>query len=69
MAEEVKVKNLRGHSLQELHVMLVDFKKEAMNLRFQHKLASGDFDLNRFRFLKARVAQLMTVINEKKREN
>ena len=60
-AEDVRIK-----TVDELHDQLNDLSKEAFNLRFQ--AASGQLEnTSRVREVRRNLAQVKTILNEKKR--
>ena len=60
MAEAYKVADLRAKSSDELDALLLDLKREQLNLRFQ--VATGqDEGVGRVRLLRRAVARIKTV--------
>jgi large subunit ribosomal protein L29 len=60
----MKLEDLKNKSLDQLQSSLVEFKKEAFNLRFQK--ANGQLDnTSRVRIVRRSVARIMTLIKQK----
>ena len=62
----MKMKELEGLSKEELYNKLNDFNKQLMELQFKRR--SGVEKPHLFKQVKRGIAQLHTVLNEKKRE-
>ena len=61
----IEAKELRTKKPEELKELLLQYKKESFNLRFQKK--SGELDkTDRIRKVKRNIAIVNTVINEQK---
>jgi large subunit ribosomal protein L29 len=59
----MKITELRKNNLADLKTNLLNYKKEALNLRFQR--ASGELTkISRIREVRKTIAKIMTVINE-----
>ncbi|MEE2998713.1 MAG: 50S ribosomal protein L29 [Pseudomonadota bacterium] len=62
----VKAEDIRAKTVDELNDQLSDLSKEAFNLRFQ--AASGQLENTaRVRQVRRNLAQIKTILNEKKR--
>ncbi|MGE9267611.1 MAG: 50S ribosomal protein L29 [Verrucomicrobiales bacterium] len=62
---QIKAKELREQSLEELQARLRDLKQEALNLRLQQ--ATGQLENTaRRRLVRREIAQVMTVLNARK---
>jgi len=62
----VKAEDIRAKTVDELNDQLNDLSKEAFNLRFQ--AASGQLENTaRVRQVRRNLAQIKTILNEKKR--
>ena len=62
----VKAEEIRTKTIDELNEQLNDLSKEAFNLRFQ--AASGQLEnTSRVRQVRRNLAQIKTILNEKKR--
>jgi large subunit ribosomal protein L29 len=60
----MKQEDLKNKSLDQLQSSLVEFKKEAFNLRFQK--ANGQLDnTSRVRIVRRSVARIMTLMKQK----
>jgi large subunit ribosomal protein L29 len=60
----MKKNEIRQKSSDELKSILIDFKKEAFNLRFQ--AASGSISkTDRRRYVRKSVARIKTILNER----
>jgi len=60
----MKLEDLKNKSLDQLQSSLVEFKKEAFNLRFQK--ANGQLDnTSRVRIVRRTVARIMTLMKQK----
>ena len=60
----MKLEDLKNKSLDQLQSSLVEFKKEAFNLRFQK--ANGQLDnTSRVRIVRRTVARSMTLMKQK----
>ena len=60
----MKIKEIVDKSAEELREELVNFKKEAFNLRFQK--AGGQLENTaRVRFVRHSIAQILTVLNSR----
>jgi large subunit ribosomal protein L29 len=58
--------DIRAKSLQELCEICLNLKKELVHLSFQRKL--GQYcNVSRFKLIRKSIAQVLTVLNEKKR--
>lgn len=65
MADTFKVADLRGKTSDELEALLLDLKKEQLNLRFQ--AATGQSEgVGRVRLLRRAVARIKTVLHQSK---
>ncbi|MEE8657461.1 50S ribosomal protein L29 [Acetobacteraceae bacterium EV16G] len=65
MADTFKVADLRGKTSDELEALLLDLKKEQLNLRFQ--AATGQSEgAGRVRLLRRAVARIKTVLHQSK---
>ena len=61
----MKIKEIRDKSSEELNRMIVEFKKESFNLRFQ--IASGGAaSANRMRYVRKSVAKVKTILSARK---
>ncbi len=61
-----KSEDIRAKTIDELNEQLIDLSKEKFNLRFQ--AASGQLEnTSRVRQIRRTLAQIKTVLNEKKR--
>ena len=59
----MNIDELRGKSRDELNALLLDSKKELLNLRFQQ--ASGEMEnTSRFKVVRRTVARIRTVMNQ-----
>jgi large subunit ribosomal protein L29 len=64
---QVKIKEIRELSNEELHSRLRDLKQESMNLRLQQ--ATGQLENSaRLRLVRREVAKVMTVLSERKHQ-
>jgi large subunit ribosomal protein L29 len=61
------IADVRGKTPDQLNELLVGFKKESFNLRFQ-KVAGEATKPQRNRAIRRNVARVMTALNEKKLE-
>lgn len=62
---QIKAKEIREQSPDELYVRLRDLKEEALNLRLQQ--ATGQLENTaRRRLARREIAQVMTILNERK---
>ena len=60
----MKLEDLKNKSLDQLQSSLMEFKKEAFNLRFQK--ANGQLDnTSRVRIVRRSVARIMTLMKQK----
>lgn len=65
---QIKAKEIREQSLNELQVRLRDLKQEALNLRLQQ--ATGQLENTaRRRLARREIAKVMTILNERKNTN
>lgn len=63
----MKTEELRSKTTDQLNEQLVQLKKEQFNLRFQ--ASSGELEnVGRFREIRRTIARVMTVKNQKKKE-
>ncbi|MDD9331749.1 MAG: 50S ribosomal protein L29 [Wolbachia sp.] len=61
------ITEIRSKSLQELYGIIVNLRKEFVNLVFQKKI--GQFgNTSRFSLIRKNIARVLTVLNERKRE-
>ncbi len=61
----MKIKEIREKSSEELNRMIVEFKKESFNLRFQ--IASGGVTSGtRMKYVRKSVAKVKTVLSARK---
>ena len=64
---QVKIKEIRELSYEELQSRLRDLKQESMNLRLQQ--ATGQLENSaRLRLVRREVAKVMTVLSERKHQ-
>ena len=61
----MKMAELRTKSEDELQAILMDFRKEQFNLRFQRSTGSLE-DTSRFRKVRVMIARIKTLLNEVK---
>ncbi|WP_353277156.1 50S ribosomal protein L29 [Wolbachia endosymbiont (group A) of Agelastica alni] len=61
------IADIRSKSLQELHEILVNLRKEFVNLVFQKKLGQCD-NISRFSLIRKSIARILTALNERKGE-
>ena len=60
----MKIKEIRGKSVEELESELQKLKKESFNLRFQK--AGGQLENTaRVRFVRRSIARILTILNSK----
>ena len=62
----MKILELRSKSIEELKTLLLQYKKESFNLRFQ-KVSGNLNTVDQVRKLRKRVAQIKTLMVEKKK--
>lgn len=63
----MKISELRGKTPDQLAALLLDFKKEAFNLRFQK--VSGELEkTSRVREVRRAIARLKTLLNDAARK-
>jgi len=61
----MKIKEIRQKNSEELNVTLLNFRKEALNLRFQY--SSGAVQkTDRIRYVRRAIAQIKTILNARK---
>jgi large subunit ribosomal protein L29 len=60
----MKISEIRNKNNHELSDLLIDFKKEAFNLRFQ-KVSGQLVNTSRIRLVKKLIAKIKTIQNEK----
>ena len=61
----MKIKEIRVKSSEELNRMIVEFKRESFNLRFQ--VASGSATSgNRMKYVRKSVAKVKTILSARK---
>lgn len=65
MADMFKVADLRGKTSDELETLLLDLKKEQLNLRFQAATGLSE-GVGRVRLLRRAVARIKTVLHQSK---
>lgn len=61
------ITDIRSRSSQELHEILVNLRKEFVNLVFQKKLGQSN-NISRFGLIKKSIARILTALNERRRE-
>ncbi|MGL9717553.1 MAG: 50S ribosomal protein L29 [Wolbachia sp.] len=61
------IAEVRSKSSQELHEILVNFRKEFVNLVFQKKLGQCS-NISRFGLIRKNIARVSTVLNERRIE-
>ncbi|MGL9733212.1 MAG: 50S ribosomal protein L29 [Wolbachia sp.] len=59
--------DIRSKSSQELHEILVNLKKEFVNLVFQKKLRQCN-NISRFGLIRKNIARILTILNERRIE-
>ncbi|QOD38007.1 50S ribosomal protein L29 [Candidatus Wolbachia massiliensis] len=59
--------DIRSKSSQELHEILVNLRKEFVNLVFQKKLGQLS-NISRFNLIRKSIARILTVLNERRIE-
>lgn len=60
----MKIEDLKGKSADELKAMLVERKKELLNLRFRK--AAGELEnTSRFKQARKEIARIFTLVNQK----
>lgn len=63
------IKDLRLKSKEDLLKQLADFKKELSQLRVAQQTSSAAAKLNRIGLMRKNVARVLTVLNQKERDN
>jgi large subunit ribosomal protein L29 len=59
---------LRAKTDEQLQAMIIDFKKESMNLRFQ--LQQGSLaNTSRIKFVRKMIAKIKTIVNNERLKN
>lgn len=61
------IADIESRSSQELHEILVNLRKEFVNLAFQKKLGQCN-NFSRFSLIRKSIARSLTVLNRRKRE-
>ncbi|MEY2393243.1 50S ribosomal protein L29 [Wolbachia endosymbiont of Tettigetta isshikii] len=61
------IADIRSKSLQELHEILVNLRKEFVNLVFQKKLGQCS-NISRFSLIRKSIARVLTILNERRIE-
>ncbi|QIT35713.1 50S ribosomal protein L29 [Wolbachia endosymbiont of Brugia pahangi] len=61
------IADIRSKSSQELHEILVNLRKEFVNLIFQKKLGQCN-NISRFSLIRKSIARILTVLNERRIE-
>lgn len=61
------IADIRSKSSQELHEILVNLRKEFVNLVFQKKLGRCN-NISRFSLIRKSIARILTTLNKRKRE-
>jgi large subunit ribosomal protein L29 len=64
----MKIETLKQKKEDELKKLLIDFKKELFNLRFQ-KVSGELTKTHRIRYIRRSVAQIKTLLNQKEVSN
>jgi len=65
MAEQYKPADLRAKSADELQSLLLDLKREQLNLRFQHATGQSEGQ-GRVRLVRRAIARIKTVVHQSK---
>ncbi|MDG7052692.1 MAG: 50S ribosomal protein L29 [Wolbachia endosymbiont of Alcedoecus sp.] len=61
------IADIRSKSSQELHEILVNLRKEFVNLLFQKKLGQCS-NISRFGLIRKSIARVFTILNERRIE-
>ncbi|WP_088414059.1 50S ribosomal protein L29 [Wolbachia endosymbiont of Wuchereria bancrofti] len=61
------IADIRSKSSKELHEILVNLRKEFVNLIFQKKLGQRN-NISRFSLIRKSIARILTVLNERRIE-
>ncbi|MCA4773797.1 50S ribosomal protein L29 [Wolbachia endosymbiont of Mansonella perstans] len=59
------ITDIRSKSSQELHEILVNLRKEFVNLVFQKKLGQCS-NISRFGLIRKSIARILTILNERR---
>ncbi|NSX83488.1 50S ribosomal protein L29 [Wolbachia endosymbiont of Atemnus politus] len=63
----MNIADVRSKSSQELYEILVNFRKQFVNLVFQKKLGQCS-DISRFGLIRKSIARILTVLSERRIE-
>ncbi|WCR59921.1 MAG: 50S ribosomal protein L29 [Wolbachia endosymbiont of Ctenocephalides felis wCfeF] len=63
----MNIADIRSKPSQELHEILVNLRKEFVNLVFQKKLGQCS-NISRFGLIKKSIARILTILNERRIE-
>ncbi|WP_265023966.1 50S ribosomal protein L29 [Wolbachia endosymbiont (group A) of Epagoge grotiana] len=61
------IADIESRSSQELYEILVNLRKEFVNLVFQKKLGQCN-NISRFRLIRKSIARILTTLNKRRRE-
>ncbi|MBA8756009.1 50S ribosomal protein L29 [Wolbachia pipientis] len=61
------IADIESRSSQELHEILVNLRKEFVNLVFQKKLCQCN-NISRFSLIRKSIARILTTLNKRRRE-
>ncbi|WP_374698954.1 50S ribosomal protein L29 [Wolbachia endosymbiont (group B) of Limnophora tigrina] len=61
------IADIKSRSSQELHEILVNLRKEFVNLVFQKKLGQCN-NISRFSLIRKSIARILTTLNKRRRE-
>ncbi|WP_341824280.1 50S ribosomal protein L29 [Wolbachia endosymbiont (group A) of Udea olivalis] len=61
------IADIESRSSQELHEILVNLRKEFVNLVFQKKLRQCN-NISRFSLIRKSIARILTTLNKRRRE-
>ncbi|MDE5057868.1 50S ribosomal protein L29 [Wolbachia endosymbiont of Drosophila bocki] len=61
------IADIESRSSQELHEILVNLRKEFVNLVFQKKLGQCN-NISRFSLIRKSIARILTALNKRRRE-
>lgn len=61
------IAGIRSKSSQELHEILINFRKEFVDLVFQKKLGQCN-NISRFGLIRKSIARILTILNERRIE-
>ncbi|WP_265033798.1 MULTISPECIES: 50S ribosomal protein L29 [unclassified Wolbachia] len=61
------IADIESRSSQELHEILVNLRKEFVNLVFQKKLGQCN-NISRFSLIRKSIARILTILNKRRRE-